>query len=41
MTDQQKKELLKIIDTIDFGKIIINIQNGKINNIKKEVSIKL
>ncbi|MFW6009022.1 MAG: hypothetical protein ACOCP8_07140 [archaeon] len=41
MKKKQKKELIKIIESVKFGKIIINKQNNKIVNIKKVKSIKL
>jgi len=41
MNTTQKKEILKIIKSIDFGKIIIHKQNDNITHIKKVKSIKL
>lgn len=41
MTKEEKEQLLKIINSIDYGSIEINKQGGKIVNILKKESIKL
>ena len=41
MDKKQINEVLKIINSLNYGKIVINKQAGKIVNIKKEVSIKI
>jgi len=41
MDKKQINEVLKIINSLNYGKIVINKQAGKIVNVKKEESIKL
>ena len=41
MTDQEKKEIIEIIDRVKFGEIIIKKEAGKIVLVKKTKSIKL
>jgi len=41
MTKEEEEQLLKIINSIDYGSIEINKQAGKIVNIVKKESIKL
>ena len=35
------KQLKKIIESVKYGKVSIHLQDGNINHIKKEESIKL
>ena len=41
MDKKQINEILKIIDSLDYGKVTIIKQAGLINLVKKEESIKL
>lgn len=41
MDKKQMNEILKIIDSLDYGKITIIKQVGSINLVKKEESIKI
>jgi len=41
MTEKEWKQLKKIIESLNYGKVIVNIQEDKIINVKKIQSIKL
>jgi hypothetical protein len=41
MTEQEKKEILDIIDGLSYGEIVIKKESGNIVVIKKTESIKL
>ena len=41
MTEQEKKEIIEIIDSLSYGEIVVKKEAGKIVHIKKTESIKL
>ena len=41
MTEQEKKEIIEIIDGLAYGEIVIKKEAGKVVVIKKTESIKL